>query len=46
MGRVFHGLGSGITGTLVYSLTATISSPEEVKSSLGYMEVAWSNYFL
>ena len=40
--RVIHGTGSGITATLVYSLTSSVSEPENIKVSLGYMEVAWS----
>lgn len=40
--RILHGIGSGLNGTLVYSLTATVSAPHELKTSLGYLEVAWS----
>lgn len=43
IGRIFHGIGSGITATLIYSLTSTIVDSSEVKKSLGYMELAWSN---
>lgn len=42
VGRIFHGLGSGLTGTLVYSLASTVSEPSELKMSLGYLEIAWS----
>lgn len=42
LARIVHGTGSGITATLVYSLTASVSEPENIKTSLGYMEVAWS----
>ena len=40
--RIFHGIGCGITGTLLYSLTSSICDSNEVKLSLGYLEVAWS----
>lgn len=42
VGRIFHGIGSGITATLIYSLTSTIADSSEVQKSLGYMELAWS----
>jgi MFS family permease len=40
--RALHGIGSGITATLVYSLTTSFSDENEVKTSLGYLEIAWS----
>lgn len=40
--RILHGIGCGITGTLIYSLTSSICDSDEVKLSLGYLEVAWS----
>ena len=42
LSRILHGIGSGITGTLVYSLTSSLCQPKEIKVSLGYLEVAWS----
>lgn len=42
LGRIIHGLGSGVTGTLVYSLASTVSEPSELKMSLGFLEIAWS----
>ena len=42
LSRALHGIGSGITGTLVYSLTTSFSNENEVKTSLGYLEIAWS----
>ena len=40
--RALHGIGSGITGTLVYSLTTSFCDENNVKTSLGYLEIAWS----
>lgn len=40
--RIVHGIGSGITATLVYSLTSSVAETSEVKISLGYLEIAWS----
>ena len=40
--RLVHGVGSGLMSTLLYSLGVSISAPEEVTQSLGYLEVAWS----
>jgi len=40
--RLLHGAGAGITATLVYSLGSTLSDPEEIAKSLGYIEMAWS----
>ena len=40
--RILHGIGCGITATLLYSLTSSICDSDEVKLSLGYLEVAWS----
>ena len=40
--RAIHGIGGGIASTLLYSIGVSISSPEEVFSTLGYLEIAWS----
>ena len=40
--RLVHGVGSGLMSTLLYSLGVSISAPEEITQSLGYLEVAWS----
>ena len=40
--RALHGIGSGITATLVYSLTTSFCDENDVKTSLGYLEIAWS----
>ena len=40
--RAIHGIGGGIVSTLIYSIGVSISSPEEVFSTLGYLEIAWS----
>ena len=42
LSRFFHGVGAGITGTLVYSLGPTLSEPEEIASNLAILEVSWS----
>ena len=39
--RIIHGCCCGIIGTLVYSLTITLSKPSEEKKALGNLEVAW-----
>lgn len=39
--RIIHGCCSGITGTLIYSLTMSLSKSSEVKKELGYLEVGW-----
>ena len=40
--RIIHGLGGGIVSTLLYSIGASLSSPDEIVTTLGYLEVAWS----
>ena len=40
--RLIHGIGGGIAATLLYSLGASLSSPEEIVTNLGYLEIAWS----
>ena len=40
--RIIHGINGGIISTLLYSIGVSISSPEELFSSLGYLEIAWS----
>ena len=39
--RIIHGCCCGIIGTLIYSLTITLSNPSEVKKALGNLEIAW-----
>ena len=40
--RIIHGISSGIISILVYSLTGSLSNEDDVQTSLGYQEVAWS----
>ncbi len=40
--RIIHGMGGGIVSTLLYSIGVSISSPEEIFTTLGYLEIAWS----
>ena len=40
--RIIHGISSGIISILVYSLTGSLSDEDELQTSLGYQEVAWS----
>ena len=40
--RFLHGLSSGLTSTLLYSLGVSLSNPDEITISLGYLEIAWS----
>ena len=40
--RIIHGLSSAIIGTLVYSLTISLSDEDELQISLGNLEIAWS----
>ena len=39
--RIIHGFCCGITGTLVYSLTISLSLQQEVKKDLGNLEIGW-----
>ena len=39
--RIIHGCCSGIIGTLIYSLTISLSKSSEVKKELGYLEIGW-----
>ena len=39
--RIIHGCCCGIIGTVIYSLTITLSKPAEEKKALGNLEVAW-----
>ena len=39
--RIIHGCCCGIIGTLVYSLTISLSNKEETKKSLGNLEIGW-----
>ena len=38
-----HGIGSALSATLVYSISATICDADNIKVTLGYMEFAWCN---
>lgn len=40
--RLIHGLSGGIVSTLIYSLGVSLSSAEEIVTTLGYLEIAWS----
>ena len=40
--RILHGMATGIISTVIYSLGVSLSKPEELTTSLGYLEVAWS----
>ena len=39
--RIIHGCCCGIIGTLVYSLTISLSNKEETKTALGNLEIGW-----
>jgi len=39
--RVMHGICGGIIGTLVYSLTISLSNKKETKKALGYLQMGW-----
>ena len=39
--RIIHGCCCGIIGTLVFSLTISLSKPSEVQKALGNLEIAW-----
>ena len=39
--RIIHGCCCGIIGTLVFSLTISLSNVSEVQKSLGNLEIAW-----
>lgn len=40
--RIIHGCCSAIIGTLVYSLTISLTEEDELQISLGNLEIAWS----
>ena len=40
--RLIHGMSGGIVSTLIYSLGVSLSSAEEIVTTLGYLEIAWS----
>ena len=40
--RIIHGCNSSIIGVVVYSLAVSLSSKEEAKINLTYMEIGWS----
>ena len=39
--RIIHGCCCGIIGTLVYSLTISLSNKDETKKALGNLEIGW-----
>ncbi len=39
--KIIHCCCSGIIGTLIYSLTISLSKSSEVKKELGYLEIGW-----
>ena len=39
--RIIHGCCCGIVGTLVFSLTISLSEPSKVQKSLGNLEIGW-----
>ena len=39
--RIIHGGCGGIIGTLVYSLTISLSDKKETKKALGYLQMGW-----
>ena len=39
--RIIHGFSCGIIGILLYSLTISLSKPNEIKKELGYLEIGW-----
>ena len=40
--RFIHGMCGGNVSTLIYSIGVSLSSPEELVATLGYLEIAWS----
>ena len=40
--RIIHGCCSAIIGTLLYSLTISLSNKDETQSSLGKLEIGWA----
>ena len=40
--RIIHGMSGGIVSTLIYSIGVSLSSNEEIVTTLGYLEIAWS----
>jgi MFS family permease len=40
--RIIHGIGSAFVGTLIYSVACSSANEDELKSSLGYIELALS----
>ena len=40
--RLIHGMSGGIVSTLIYSLGVGLSSADEIVTTLGYLEIAWS----
>ena len=40
--RLIHGMCGGNVSTLLYSIGVSISSPDELVATLGYLEIAWS----
>ena len=40
--RIIHGIGSAFVGTLIYSVACSSANEDELKSSLGYIELGLS----
>lgn len=44
--RFSHGIGSSLSATLVYSMTASLcEDPKELKTTIGFIELAWCKFF-
>jgi len=42
LARLSHGLGAALSSTLVYSIAASLCDEDEIKSTMGYMELGYS----
>lgn len=42
LARLSHGLGAALSSTLVYSIAASLCVEDEIKSTMGYMELGYS----
>lgn len=42
LSRLSHGLGAALSSTLVYSIAASLCDENEIKSTMGYMELGYS----
>ncbi len=40
--RLLHGLGAALSSTMVYSIAASLCTENDIKSTMGYMELSYS----